>query len=194
MKMELPVFRYHADPVETGSIEHKETKCPVCKQKREYVDVGPFFAIEDVEGICPWCIANGSAAKKYDGEFQDSASIESPVEDKFMDELVHRTPGYMAWQQEQWLIHCEEPLLISQTPNFLIFGVCDANYWFPLPRKVSAPPRWPRRIALQAERTGAQSPGRSNPRSDPTRFPGWTQVRLRACTSSPPRAGSSMPR
>ena len=111
MIMELPAFKYHPDPVKTGSIEHKETDCPVCGQKRAYVYVGPFYSIEDVEGICPWCIADGSAARKHEGEFQDSASIESPVEEKFMDELVHRTPGYMGWQQERWLVHCDEPCI-----------------------------------------------------------------------------------
>jgi hypothetical protein len=111
--MELPVFKYHPDPVRTGSIEKKETGCPVCGQKRAYVYVGPFYSIEDAEGICPWCIADGSAAKKYDGEFQDSGSVEAPVDESALDELVHRTPGYLAWQQEQWLVHCGEPCIFT---------------------------------------------------------------------------------
>ncbi|MGQ3379925.1 CbrC family protein [Priestia endophytica] len=69
--MELPVFRYNPNALELEFIEKEETFCPVCKKKREYTYTGPFYSIEDVEGICPWCIADGSAAKKYDGEFQD---------------------------------------------------------------------------------------------------------------------------
>lgn len=59
-----------------------------------------------MEDICPWCIADGSAAKKYDGEFQDSASCEEVETVESLHELVFRTPGYSGWQQEVWLSHC----------------------------------------------------------------------------------------
>ena len=71
MDIELPAFKYHMDPIKSGSIIKGSFTCPVCKKDRTYAYVGPFFSIEDVENICPWCIADGSAAKKYDGEFQD---------------------------------------------------------------------------------------------------------------------------
>ena len=117
---ELPKFKYHPDPIKTGSIIKKKTKCPVCNQKQEFVYEGPFYSIEDVEGICPWCIANGEASKKYDGEFQDYASIEGITPDPNgsdsidynkddIDVLVTKTPGYSGWQQEVWLGHCNEP-------------------------------------------------------------------------------------
>jgi uncharacterized protein len=53
--------------------------------------------------------ANGNAAKKYNGEFQDAECIESPIDDDSLDELLHRTPNYLGWQQEQWLVHCGKP-------------------------------------------------------------------------------------
>ncbi len=34
-----------------------------------------FYSIEEPKYICPWCIADGSAAEKYDGKFNDSYSI-----------------------------------------------------------------------------------------------------------------------
>lgn len=43
---------------------------------------------------------------KYDGEFLDVCSCEKVDSDDYMDELIHRTPGYNAWQQEEWLSHC----------------------------------------------------------------------------------------
>lgn len=106
MKIPIPVFKYHPNPLQTGVIEHMHTHCPVCDQDREYCYIGPIYCIEEIEGICPWCIKSGEAAKKYDVTFQDPDSCE-PVDNKtFTIELTERTPGYSAWQQEKWLSHC----------------------------------------------------------------------------------------
>ena len=57
--------------------------------------------------LCPECIANGEAARKYDGSFQDDFSLDDGVNDpEKLDELIHRTPGYSGWQQEYWRAHC----------------------------------------------------------------------------------------
>lgn len=74
--MQLPNFKYNPDPIKLGVIIKEETLCPVCKETRDYVYEGPFFSEDDVEGICPWCIADGSAAEKCEGEFQDEESCE----------------------------------------------------------------------------------------------------------------------
>ena len=67
----------------------------------------PFFSVEDIAYLCPECIANGEAARKYDGSFQDDFSVDDGVDDpEKLDELIHRTPGYSGWQQEYWRAHC----------------------------------------------------------------------------------------
>ena len=104
--MKLPTFKYNPNPIKLGVIMEEETICPVCKKKRDFVYEGPFFSVEEIEGICPWCIADGSAAKKYDGEFQDAHSCEEVDQEAYVDELIYRTPGYTGWQQEYWLSHC----------------------------------------------------------------------------------------
>lgn len=103
--LDLPKFKYHPDPLETGSIELKETDCPVCGEHSDYSYVGPTYGRgENIEGICPNCIANGSAAKKYNIEFVgDHEELDN---DEFKDELEHRTPGFSSIQGEQWLSHC----------------------------------------------------------------------------------------
>ena len=64
-------------------------------------------AVEDIAYLCPECIANGEAARKYDGSFQDDFSVDDGVDDpEKLDELIHRTPGYSGWQQEYWRAHC----------------------------------------------------------------------------------------
>ena len=72
---ELPTFKYNPNAERLGILKKEKTTCPVCGQDRNYVYQGPFYCIDEVEGICPWCIKDGSAAKKYDGEFQDAAPL-----------------------------------------------------------------------------------------------------------------------
>jgi uncharacterized protein CbrC (UPF0167 family) len=78
----------------------------VCGEERSHIYNGPFYSIEEVEDICPWCIKDGSAAMKYDGEFQDAASCENVDKQEYLVELTTKTPGYSGWQQERWLSHC----------------------------------------------------------------------------------------
>jgi uncharacterized protein len=103
---ELPEFKYNPDALSLGIIKEQKTICPVCKLERDYVYEGPFYCIDEVEGICPWCIKDGSAAKKYDGAFQDDASCDSVSQPEYLKELTTRTPGYPGFQQEKWLSHC----------------------------------------------------------------------------------------
>lgn len=52
------------------------------------------FSVEDIAYLCPECIANGEAARKYDGSFQDDFSLDDGVDDlEKLDELIHRTPA-----------------------------------------------------------------------------------------------------
>ena len=110
MDKDFPKFRYHPDPIGTGAFKKadKPQICECCGQKTGYVYESPFYSTEDVECLCPWCIADGSAAKKFDGEFQDAYSCEEIDDVSKLDELIHRTPGYCGWQQEVWLAHCND--------------------------------------------------------------------------------------
>ena len=103
---ELPKFKYNLKPLENKIIVKRLEKCPVCLKETNYIYEGPFNCTEDVENICPWCIASGDAANKYRATFQDSSQCESVNYEEYIDELVHRTPGYIGWQQEEWLSHC----------------------------------------------------------------------------------------
>lgn len=103
----LPKFKYHPDPLGTGAFQKGESHtCDCCGKDTEIWYEGPFYSEEEIECLCPGCIASGEAAKKFDGEFQDSYSLEEQLEDEKTDELIHRTPGYLGWQQEFWLTHC----------------------------------------------------------------------------------------
>ncbi len=117
--MNLPVFKYHPDPIKTGAFRTDQTViCDCCHKETEVYYTSPFYSVEDIEALCPWCIADGTAAKKFDGEFIDVCEVDYlPEEDEDacpremtskLSELIHRTPCYHGWQEERWLAHCDD--------------------------------------------------------------------------------------
>lgn len=106
--MELPAFPYHPDPVATGSIARSTEVCEQCQRARGFVYAGPTYAVDEIEFICPWCIADGSAAADLQAEFctVDGAPDEVPA--SVLEAIVRRTPGFAGWQQERWLFHCSD--------------------------------------------------------------------------------------
>jgi uncharacterized protein len=110
--MGLPRFRYHPDPLATGSVIASSTQCRCCGEAKGFIYTGPVYAEEELEQvICPWCIANGKAAERFDATFVDSAGIgdgESTVSPKVEEVISCRTPGFSGWQQERWLVCCDD--------------------------------------------------------------------------------------
>ena len=109
--MELPTFKYHPDPITTGSIVSSEKKCEVCRSVRGFVYNGPSYGPRQLEFVCPWCIADGSAHLKFRVEFVDKDGVGSygeweSVPQDVIDEVAFRTPGFSGWQQERWFTHC----------------------------------------------------------------------------------------
>jgi len=108
MKKELPFFKYYPAPLKTGEFETDETvTCECCGKETDVYYTGPFYSVEDIEYLCPECIANGKASKKFDGDFVSLYFGKVSDEEK-IDELIHRTPSYCGWQQECWITHCDD--------------------------------------------------------------------------------------
>lgn len=110
--MPIPTFKYHPDPVATRSVEKTDAQCICCGRNRGFIYVGPVYAEEELDDkICPWCIADGTAARKYDATFTDEEGIGTygdgqAVPEHVIEEVARRTPGFSGWQQEQWWSHC----------------------------------------------------------------------------------------
>jgi uncharacterized protein len=106
-----PEFRYHPDPVGTGSAVRSDDPCELCKQPAGFIYRGPIFG-EQTSVLCLRCIADGSAARRLahpDGpaEFTDIGwGVPDEVPSDVLQELSQRTPGFFGWQQEHWLYHC----------------------------------------------------------------------------------------
>jgi len=105
---QLPAFVYHPDPVATGSVVASDEACERCGEVRGLVYAGPTYAVEEIEFLCPWCIADGTAAQEFDAEFTTVDGVSGDVPATVIDEVVHRTPGFAGWQQERWMFHCAD--------------------------------------------------------------------------------------
>ena len=104
----IPEFRYHPNPIATGNIQPSDIVCLCCGQNRGYIYTASVYAREELrDAICPFCIADGSAAEKFNAMFSDNSPlIEAGVPEQIVDEVTKRTPGYVSWQQEVWLACC----------------------------------------------------------------------------------------
>jgi uncharacterized protein len=111
-EMPLPAFRYHPDPVGTGSVIASDATCVCCGEARGFVYAGPAYAAEEYDRcICPWCVADGTAHERLGVSFTDEKGIGGygawdDVAEDVIENVAHRTPGFTGWQQEQWWTHC----------------------------------------------------------------------------------------
>ena len=108
MGVAFPEFPYHPDPRSTGFVVPSDARCLACDAVRGYIYNGPVFAVERLDEVfCPWCIADGTAAEKFDAEFTDvGMDVPEDVPVEVTEEIARRTPGFSGWQQERWLYHC----------------------------------------------------------------------------------------
>lgn len=107
--MSLPHFKYHPDPVATGMIERKTAICPCCERTTEYVYATIPYCVDEIENLCPECIADGSATKKFKASFADGHPLSrAGLAKEIIEEVIFRTPGFISWQQEVWLACCND--------------------------------------------------------------------------------------
>ena len=109
--MDLPVFKYHRDAIRSGSIQESPNECQVCGEARGYIYTGPVFSEEDLDdAICPWCLADGSAAETFEATFVDSEAFPDETPAEAVEEISTRTPGYNTWQEQKWFVCCGDAM------------------------------------------------------------------------------------
>ncbi|MFF7730835.1 CbrC family protein [Streptomyces sp. NPDC008001] len=81
--------------------------CICCRRECGYTYRGPVYAAERLNGhLCPWCIADGSAADRFDARFTGGTGLGEDVPHEVLEAVDRRTPGFAAWQEPQWFFHC----------------------------------------------------------------------------------------
>lgn len=114
--MDLPFFKYHPHPLQTGAIVESENICMVCNQPRGYVyRASPYRMENHQEQICPWCIADGSAHTALDIEFTDLMDLDDrhalpdrKIDLRVAEEVSRRTPAFDCLQDHHWVTHCND--------------------------------------------------------------------------------------
>ncbi|GAB3811013.1 CbrC family protein [Kribbella italica] len=107
----IPAFRYHPDPIATGSAVADGGACELCGEVTGARYAGPILG-RQAERLCLGCIADGTAAERLgrpDGsaEFSDGLRRQSDsLPSAVLEEILRRTPGYFSWQESYWLTHC----------------------------------------------------------------------------------------
>lgn len=106
----LPWFRYHPDPVASGVVKAGPEECICCGRSRGYIYTGPAYGEEEFKDcLCPWCIADGSAAGQLGASFADTHALaRAGISQEIRAQIEQRTPGYVSWQPENWLSHCAD--------------------------------------------------------------------------------------
>ena len=107
--MNLPIFRYHPDPLHSGSVVASTEACDGCGQRRGHLYSGPVYSEHDAEPrLCPWCIADGTAHAKLGATFVDVEAFTGEVSPTIAAEICERTPGHACWQGERWPVCCDD--------------------------------------------------------------------------------------
>ncbi|MGE7384430.1 CbrC family protein [Streptomyces sp. NPDC004126] len=115
--MAEPTFRYHPDPLASGSAVPADHVCSVCGMPRRIRYRGPVYGGQP-DSLCLHCIHSGAASRALgvtgggdDGfespaVFSDALDVPDDVPLSVVEEITRRTPGFSGWQQESWLYHC----------------------------------------------------------------------------------------
>ncbi|HAL72542.1 MAG TPA: hypothetical protein DCP71_12305 [Verrucomicrobiales bacterium] len=110
----LPQFPYHRDPLSSGSIRQSESPCECCGKSRGQLYDGVIYSETTVKNLCPWCIADGSAAKKFgasffDAHFCDDEANEVKMPSTCYKDVFDQTIGFATFNPIGWWVHCNEP-------------------------------------------------------------------------------------
>ena len=146
----LPAFRYHPNPLETGAFEESAdgVVCDCCGKTTHIFYTNPFFSVEDIAYLCPECIANGEAARKYDGSFQDDFSVDDGVDDpEKLDELI----GEKDYAHHAEFYHMICMCLAYQFYGVLVQPLSWSDCWIPIGVSSYLAMQFVRQVAVERE-------------------------------------------
>ncbi len=101
-------FRYNVNAYENDIIREGDFVCGCCGRKVNYIYNGSMYCAGPPPTVCAECLANGEAARKFDGIFVQDADTRAVTDPAKRDELFHRTPGYPSWQGEYFPACCDD--------------------------------------------------------------------------------------
>lgn len=85
-----------------------------CGQTRGVIYCGNVYTSKKVESVCPWCIADGSAAAKFNAQFFDADFCDEDLNHFDLPPEQHlavfgKAIGFASFNPIGWWVHCGEP-------------------------------------------------------------------------------------
>ncbi len=100
-------FKYHPNVYINNTLKHGNNICQCCGEPVKYW-YSNMYSVHDIHCVCLKCIHSGEAADKFNGSFIEHAQTDKVDDQKKIEELFERTPGYISWQGEYWLACCND--------------------------------------------------------------------------------------
>gem|GEM_PF-825723 len=95
---------YESGKFDLETLDNSKIICQCCGCETEfYCDAVPACE-EDVDCVCPDCIASGKAAERFNATYIDNAEKEKVTDPQRIEELYKRTPGSVS----HWLACCND--------------------------------------------------------------------------------------
>jgi uncharacterized protein CbrC (UPF0167 family) len=115
----LPAFRYYPDPVAGESIAPSAEPCSACERVRGYLVTSVAYGAEvpDEARFCPWCVADGSAYRRFGAFFNEVDAPLGAVPAAAREEVERHTPGFDTWQDWGWPVHCGDVMAYLGQPR-----------------------------------------------------------------------------
>ncbi|MDY4573420.1 MAG: CbrC family protein [Intestinibacter sp.] len=101
-------FKYFPNAIKEVFTTGDTQICDCCGEETDIYYEGPFYSEEEIEVLCPKCIASGRAAEELEGQFIDDACVDEIEDEEKLEELIYKTPSYTAEQEAYWLAHCDD--------------------------------------------------------------------------------------
>ncbi|HBB56227.1 MAG TPA: hypothetical protein DCZ49_08600 [Hyphomonadaceae bacterium] len=104
----LPHFAFFVDPFKDDAFERSEEACACCGKPRGWRATCGIYSEADPDTICPWCVADGSAARKFRGHFNTLETVDG-LSQEHAKAITERTPLPLTWQDFDWPCADGEP-------------------------------------------------------------------------------------
>lgn len=113
MDATFPTFRFMSPEAMRVQFDASGGACDCCGKVTGWRYNGVIYGdAPDEHSVCPWCIADGSVAAKWDAAF-NIVDDWSPCDPDAQKEAEQRTPGFPTWQD--WFI----PVCCGMPTEFL---------------------------------------------------------------------------
>ena len=145
LKASLPAFKYCPDPLVSGIFrtQEKAVACDCCQRDTHVFYTHPFYSYDDIEALCPECIAGGRATEELEGEFVIRDDVSQAIGKAQQDELCLRTPSYSSCRKRNGQTTAATTAPLSAMPaGKTCSGKASlraSNGWAPRPNPKSAP-------------------------------------------------------